>query len=241
MVEIGVVLIGSDGGIKGEFTTLVDPAREIGAGDIHGITASDLTLAPSFVDVTPYLRSPLSDRMAAQHSRQIDGRLARLVRNLPPGTSHLSSEEAVTDYLGLLNQVLLDRYVTVAEAELLASAIRDLGLSSESVAGAHRKYLVNLAHAALGDGIVTESERADLNSRSGKASKAAADGIPVVAEQVFLYSVERLGRLRRASIVRVWQIGPSTRASGRPSRPCATRSTRRPRRTWPSCDCSPRG
>lgn len=411
IVEIGVVLVNPEGEIEGEFTTLVDPARDIGAGHIHGITASDLISAPTFVDVAPYLTCLLSGRVAvahnasfdltflarefaraghwfpeqtpavctmrmssavlggirgldkaceylsipnpqhhaalsdaraaaellrlivweingpatlpgggvfewvndtgrllgstgglsafiydaqrawpvpetvsppaactrdaaALHNRQADGRLARLVRNLPSEMIEATCEDAITDYLGLLDQVLLDRFVTIEETETLASAIDDWGLGTEEVMIAHRRYLQSLAHAALRDGVVTAVEREDLeraclllglpssevdqalsaasneveaeqasgltlsvgdrvcftgtmsvprsaleamaisaglvpggvtkktaalvaadpNSRSGKASKAANYGIPIVSEQVFLYALDRLSR-----------------------------------------------
>lgn len=68
----------------------------------------------------------------------------------------------VTSYLALLDKVLEDRLVSADEADALMGVANDWGLSGEEVCSAHRTYLGELAHAALADGVVTESERRDL-------------------------------------------------------------------------------
>lgn len=51
IVEIAVVLLGADGGVREEYETLVNPGRDIGPTSIHGITACDVVDAPSFADI----------------------------------------------------------------------------------------------------------------------------------------------------------------------------------------------
>jgi DNA polymerase III epsilon subunit family exonuclease len=51
IVELAVVLINPGVGIIEEFTTLVNPERDVGPTRIHGITASDVINAPGFREV----------------------------------------------------------------------------------------------------------------------------------------------------------------------------------------------
>ena len=51
VVEIGVVRLDEDLDVVEEWETLINPSRDIGASDIHGITASDLRDAPAFSDL----------------------------------------------------------------------------------------------------------------------------------------------------------------------------------------------
>jgi DNA polymerase-3 subunit epsilon len=51
IVEIAVVLLEPGTGIIEEFTTLVNPERDVGPTRIHGITASDVVHAPRFFEV----------------------------------------------------------------------------------------------------------------------------------------------------------------------------------------------
>ena len=39
--------------VDGEWTTLVNPRRDIGRTDIHGIQAGDVAAAPLFEEITP--------------------------------------------------------------------------------------------------------------------------------------------------------------------------------------------
>jgi DNA polymerase-3 subunit epsilon len=72
IVEVGVVRLDCDGSELGSFTTLVNPRRDIGAGHIHGVTASDLTEAPPFADIAPYLASLLSGQLLVAHNAWFD-------------------------------------------------------------------------------------------------------------------------------------------------------------------------
>jgi DNA polymerase-3 subunit epsilon len=72
VVEIGVVLLDDAGDVENEFCTLVNPGRDIGATSIHGIRASDVVGAPTFVDVAPYLAALLSGRVVVAHNALFD-------------------------------------------------------------------------------------------------------------------------------------------------------------------------
>jgi DNA polymerase-3 subunit epsilon len=72
VVEVGVVLLDDAGSIEQEFSTLVDPGRDIGATSVHGIRASDVVGAPTFAEVAPYLSDLLSGRVVVAHNALFD-------------------------------------------------------------------------------------------------------------------------------------------------------------------------
>jgi DNA polymerase-3 subunit epsilon len=62
VVEVAVVLTDAEGRIEDEWTTLVNPRRDIGASHIHGITAADVVDAPDFGDIGDHLLGMLNGR-----------------------------------------------------------------------------------------------------------------------------------------------------------------------------------
>jgi DNA polymerase-3 subunit epsilon len=60
--------------------------------------------------------------------------------------------------------VLEDRRVTELEAELLISLAGIHGLSAREVAALHEDYMRHLVTIALADGVITDTERRDLNA-----------------------------------------------------------------------------
>jgi DNA polymerase-3 subunit epsilon len=86
--------------------------------------------------------------------------LARLVA----GLSISAADEVVAPYVDLLDRALEDRRVTEEEANALHATAESWGLSREQVISAHHRYLESLVTAALVDGIVTYTERQDLEA-----------------------------------------------------------------------------
>lgn len=90
--------------------------------------------------------------------------LAGLVSQLPDGAPTLRASAAGAEYLNLLDGVLEDRRVTELEAGLLISLARMHGLSAREIAALHDDYMRHLIAIALADGVITDSERRDLNA-----------------------------------------------------------------------------
>ncbi|WP_017537822.1 exonuclease domain-containing protein [Nocardiopsis halophila] len=86
--------------------------------------------------------------------------LERIVERLPGDTA----TDAADPYLAVLDRALVDRHLSAAEADELVDTARYLGISRETVAAAHHRYLAALADAAWEDGVVTGLERADLQN-----------------------------------------------------------------------------
>src|SRR5690606_38771230 len=72
VVEIGVVLTDAEGAVEHEWTTLVNPGRDIGASHIHGLRAVDLFDAPAFNDISDHLLSLVGTRTVVAHNAAFD-------------------------------------------------------------------------------------------------------------------------------------------------------------------------
>lgn len=75
IVEIGLVRVGSDGRTLSEYTTLVNPLRDVGPTHIHGITASMVSQAPAFAEVAATLAEHLDGAVMAAHNVSFDARM----------------------------------------------------------------------------------------------------------------------------------------------------------------------
>ncbi len=72
IVEIGVVRLSPEGREVDSWTTLVDPDRDVGASEIHGLTAFDLRGAPRFSDLAPSLLAMFAGTRLAAHNARFD-------------------------------------------------------------------------------------------------------------------------------------------------------------------------
>jgi DNA polymerase III subunit epsilon len=88
--------------------------------------------------------------------------LARLLQHVRDVPSRTSCDGAVMAYTALLDGVIEDRQVDDAEGDLLLEAATRWGLGASEVRSIHYDYVGQLARAALADGVVTNSERRDL-------------------------------------------------------------------------------
>jgi DNA polymerase III subunit epsilon len=68
VVEIGVVCMDHSGEVVEEWTTLVNPERDVSAVHIHGITARDVYGAPRFEEVAGLLAESLRGRVLVAHN-----------------------------------------------------------------------------------------------------------------------------------------------------------------------------
>jgi len=279
VVELGVVHVDENGQVEDEWSTLVNPGRDVGPTHIHGITAREVLNAPTFSDLAPYILRAVSGRTVVAHNAVFDlmflaaefqraglplmpggpaglctmrwsahfldapsrrlgdcctaagieleaahtalgdahatamllacylqrcGRPApwsvemaeaaryswpRWDRPLPPlsmvprtndapprnaawldrivaGMPRVG-DPAVETYLQVLESAMLDRYLSAHEEQALVSLAGDLGLTRERVLDLHKKYLKRLAALAWADGVVTPTERHELDQVAG--------------------------------------------------------------------------
>lgn len=74
VIEVGVVQVDPSGQIEDEWTTLVNPGRDLGAASIHGIQARDLLDAPKFDDVADHVLRSVTGRTVVAHNASFDMR-----------------------------------------------------------------------------------------------------------------------------------------------------------------------
>lgn len=73
VVEIGVVVMRADGSVVREFTSLVNPLRDIGPSRVHGLTSEDVLDAPEFPQIAAQLVDTLIGTVAvAGHNIRFD-------------------------------------------------------------------------------------------------------------------------------------------------------------------------
>lgn len=72
VVEIGVVYVSDAGEIQDEWSTLVNPHRDVGPKDLHGVTARDVMDAPTFAELAPYILRAITGRTVVAHNVRFD-------------------------------------------------------------------------------------------------------------------------------------------------------------------------
>ena len=72
VVEIGLVRLSPAGEELASWTTLIDPDRDVGASEIHGLTAGDLRGAPRFGDIAPGFLAMIGGTRIAAHNARFD-------------------------------------------------------------------------------------------------------------------------------------------------------------------------
>lgn len=127
VIEVAVIRCAPDGSVTDEWSTLVDPGRDPGATHIHGITAADLTGAPTFAAIAPELLERLDGHMVCAHNLSFDeaflvAELAAVGLSLPDTASLCTLE---------LAREVLDSQ----QRHTLAACAAELGIPHE---GAHR-------------------------------------------------------------------------------------------------------
>lgn len=299
VVEVGVVLTDDTGRIEDEWTTLVNPHRDLGPTNIHGIVAADVADAPVFAEVSDHILAMLAGRVVVAHNASFDmrflhrelqlaryaiaerpaalcsmkwgGRMmgaaklahccealgisltnahsalgdAHATAELLPhliGTCRTSAEwqadhlrcsafawprpfgrtgrvnavrrgRAAADghawltsvlraawipgnpeneaaYMAVLDNALLDRSISRSEGKQLLATAEAAGLSRGTVARLHQDYLRAVATEALADGVVTDEERAELET----VAAALGLGTPYVDEALTWAKEDARGR-----------------------------------------------
>ena len=74
IAEIAIVQVDSDGRVEDTWATLVNPGRDLGPQQIHGISAADTRHAPTFDDVAGVVAELLRGRTFVAHNAQFDRR-----------------------------------------------------------------------------------------------------------------------------------------------------------------------
>lgn len=161
VVELAVVYVADDGAIQDRWSTLVNPRRDVGRTDIHGITATDVVGAPTFAEIAPYVLRAINGRVLTAHNAAFDLRFLahELVSSRVPlerlPLSGLCSMQWSTFYLRSASRILAD-----------CCAVADIPLTS--------------AHSAAADALAT----AQLLSHYLRSSPGVPPWQPTIDECV---------------------------------------------------------
>ncbi len=140
VVEVGIVLVDDSGLIEQEWTTLINPRRDIGATHIHGLYASDLLDAPEFSDVADQILDFVAGRIVVAHNASFDMRflhseLKRTGYEIPERPSALCSMKWSGRLVGpaklqhvceALDIELVDAHSALADARATAKLLTHL-------------------------------------------------------------------------------------------------------------------
>jgi DNA polymerase-3 subunit epsilon len=107
-------------------------------------------------------KQPITRDESRRSQNEPPGFLQRLLGRMHDSALPIATEGAVMAYTALLDRILEDRHIDDSEADALLETTTRWGLSGDQVRLAHRDYLSQLVLAALADGIVTDTERRDL-------------------------------------------------------------------------------
>ncbi|KQP57182.1 exonuclease domain-containing protein [Agreia sp. Leaf283] len=115
VVEVAVVHVSDAGRVTGQWETLVNPQRDLGAQHIHGIRSADILDAPTFAAIAPHLVELLGGRVLVAHNASFDLRflLAELSRaGYPPASvldiEHLCTMQLARDFIPGAGRSLAD-------------------------------------------------------------------------------------------------------------------------------------
>lgn len=72
ILELAVVLVDDDGNLVYEWETLVNPERDVGATEVHGLSAADVYSAPTFSEIAYELKVLLAGRVPVAHNLSFD-------------------------------------------------------------------------------------------------------------------------------------------------------------------------
>lgn len=162
VAEVAVVLVDDAGRVEDEWSTLVNPERDLGPQHVHGIAAADVALAPTFDRVAPALLRLLAGRVLVAHNAAFDTRFLRA----EIGRAGIAA--AIDPVACLCTQQLAGRYLTGSRA--LAACCAAVGVVHDGV------------HSALGDarataGLLGYYLDVAAEDECWGVARAAADGV----------------------------------------------------------------
>lgn len=181
IVEIACVVF-KNGKMLEEWSTLVNPNRDLGPTHIHKITPSMVSIAPSFEEISNDLQRLLHGRIIVCHNASFDVRMLR---------QEFERISVTVDFGSPFCTMVASRQVLPSGLDNLSDACKGLGIELAGV------------HSALGDarmtmalfGNVIES-RQEIYPASGKYNPGQ-NPVPTVQRKIFDRKTDdSIGRIR---------------------------------------------
>ncbi len=141
VIEVAVVTTDEHGTVTGEWETVINPRRHIGAGHVHGLDGATLMNAPLFVDILPDLIDVLRGRALVAHNASFDRRFlaaefARATAEFPDQAPFLCTMRLARDIIPGAGRSLAD-CCAAFDVELTSAhhALGDARATAELLAG----------------------------------------------------------------------------------------------------------
>lgn len=108
-----MVQVSEGGALEGEWTTLVNPQRDVGPTHVHGIRPGDVAAAPTFAQIAPLVLGHLSGRTLVAHNVAFDFRflqaeLAGAGHAVDPALARLCTMQWSSSFLRAPSRKLAD-------------------------------------------------------------------------------------------------------------------------------------
>ena len=181
IVEIACVVF-KNGKMLEEWSTLVNPSRDVGPTHIHKITPSMVSIAPTFGEISNDLLRLLNGRVIVCHNASFD------IRMLKQEFERLSLE---IDFGDPFCTMVASRQTLPSGLDSLSEACREVGIQLEAV------------HSALGDARMTMALFQYVGESEQEISPASTpydsnlNPIPTVQRKIFERKTEdSIGRIR---------------------------------------------
>ena len=133
IIEIGLVAF-KNGEVLEEWCTLINPLRDVGKTQIHGITASMVSLAPIFEDVVNDIFRLINNRILVAHQLSFDARML---------AQELNRIETVGEFGKGFCTMIASRHLLPGTGDSLGATCEALGIEKID------------EHSALGDARMT--------------------------------------------------------------------------------------
>ena len=160
IVEVAIVHVDAAGNIGDEWSTLINPQRDVGPTHIHGISAADVRNAPTLVDIADELADRMAGRIAVAHNISFDARF------LLAEYERINAPAPINRHSGLCTMQLAAHFVPSANRKLL-TCCEAMGITLEN------------AHSALGDTRATAQLFGRMLSEHGSDPRMRNHGSPV--------------------------------------------------------------
>ena len=198
VLEVAVVVLDHSGAVVDEFTSLVDPGRDVGPSWIHGVTPSMLSGALVFAEVAAGLAAVLDGAVVRAHNLPFDRRMLDadfervcVVVDWGAGVDTLSLSGAqLADACDAAGVALEGAHSALGDARATAGLVM---AQAAALVGPLVPVSVDTSRAVLApvrvlsrDGAAVDSDDAAVAAASlaGSAEAAVLDGFPCIGSTV---------------------------------------------------------
>jgi DNA polymerase-3 subunit epsilon len=190
VLEVGIVLLDENHATEDEWTTLVNPGRDLGPTHVHGIRGADVRDAPTFAEIGDQVLDLMHDRVVVAHNAPFDmrflqaelNRLGHAVDKRPPAmctmkwSRRLLGATKLDQCCEALGIPLENAHAALNDARATAELWRRLVAAGES-RWDWRDDLTTIGSFTLPHDAVTRAPRLVMRSGRGAATASVSESV----------------------------------------------------------------